>query len=479
MILDVGANEGDFALALALGNPDIHVLAFEPIPTLAASIVARAAASNCRNLSCRQIAIDETSRQAVFHIADHHDRGVSSLMDFDKSGINANDYWRDRGDLYFSYDLNVQVSRLDDVLAPAPPSRIRFIKIDAQGVDLAVLHSLGNLLDRVEAGMFEVPATRLTRLYEKEDVDLRAALVFLDEHDFDVHAIKPNDPAINEFNVMFHRRGLDWRAMEQELGLRGLPLYDGRHFWHMPADRLMTPEADLMAARLEVDQATAKSVADTQAAAAALEEAATLRAEALQLRKDVAEAKQAARHGEASLAAAMHEADTLRVDAAGLRLESAGLREQREALLPQAAALQAQVAELRLQVADSQAGQAEARQRGDAMQDALARAMEASAGAYRVAIASEQEAARVRDTRSHLFSISEALQVEMREVRSLLASRQAQVDAACQDAETAREETRALETEAKLLRERIAGLYGSSSWRLTGPMRRLVRLVRG
>ncbi len=479
MILDVGANEGDFALALALGNPGLQVLAFEPIPTLAASIVARAAASKCRNLSCRQIAIDDTSRQAVFHIADHHDRGVSSLMEFDKTGIDANDYWRERADLYFSYDLNVQVSRLDEVLAPAPPARIRFIKVDAQGVDLAVLHSLGALLDRVEAGMLEVPATRFTRLYDKEDIDLRAALVFLDGHGFDVHAIKPNDPAINEFNVMFHRRGLDWRALEQELGLRGLPLYDGRHFWHMPADRLMTPEADLIAARREVDDATARSAADMQAAAAAREEAAVLRAEAVQLRQDVAEANQAARQGDASLAAALHQADTLRADAAGLRLEGVGLREQREALLAEAAALHARVAELRLQVADCQAGQAEAGRRGDAMQDALARAMEASAGAYRVAIASEQEAARGRDTRAHLFSVAEALQAEMREVRGLLASRQAQVDAARQEAEAAGHEARALQEEARLLRERIAGLYRSSSWRLTGPMRRLVRLVKG
>ncbi len=475
MILDIGANEGEFALALAQLNPNLQVLAFEPIPVLAAAIKERASTLGCRNLSCHQIAIDEAARLATFHIADHYDRGVSSLLQFDRAAIDANDYWQQRPDLHFSYDLKVQVCRLDEVLADDPPARIRFIKIDAQGVDLAVLRSLGSLLGRVEAGMVEAPATMLTRLYSEEDVDLLAVLNFLREHGFDVHALKPNDPAVNEFNVIFHRRGLDWRALERDLHLRGLPLYDGKHFWHLPANHLLHPEAELAESR------------------AAAEELAVLRPEAERLRQAEAAAQSEVRRHVDILRTTAEELAALRPEAERLRQAEAaaqsevrrhvdilkGATDEIARLHPQATALQAEVAVLRPEVEALRPEverlrrvEAEAARTSAAAQREAAKAMEVCSTAYQSAMLAQQEIGRMRVAREHLLAANLTIRTELEETRRLLGVKRAELTQASHATERAH-------AEAQALHDRILGLYRSTSWRLTGPLRRLVRLVRG
>ena len=242
LVIDIGANQGEFAIEIATRNPGLDVLAVEPIPELCARIEDGAHARGAGNVRTRCLAIDATGRAAEFHVADHADQGVSSLLRFHDEGLRADEYWRQREDLHFERTIAVDVRRLDALPEVVAAPRIRFLKIDAQGVDLAVLASLGEHRSRLEAGMLEVPATRGTRLYAEERHDLGTAIAQLREWGFEVHAIKPNDPAANECNVYFHRRDLDPKVIEQELGLRSLRLYDGKHYWHLPSGQLH-PEA--------------------------------------------------------------------------------------------------------------------------------------------------------------------------------------------------------------------------------------------
>ncbi len=244
LVIDVGANLGGFALEVAERNPNVHVLAFEPIPSLCHQLRACAVERSIVNLTVLQLAVDAEERSAVFHVADHADQGVSSLLDFDASSLATDEYWRTRTDLYFEHEIDVSVTRLDAVPEIHAADRIRFIKIDAQGVDLAVLESLGELLGRTEAGMLEAPATIKAKLYAQETHDLHAVMTRLVELGFCVYAIKPNDHASNEFNVFFCRRDLDPQDIEATLRLRGIHLYDGKHYWHAPSDSLK-PDGNL------------------------------------------------------------------------------------------------------------------------------------------------------------------------------------------------------------------------------------------
>ena len=236
VVIDVGANKGEFALEILAKNPEILVLAIEPIPELCAEI--RSVAAGMKRLSdieVRCCAVDAQERTAQFHVADHADHGVSSLLSLSKPEIEQDDYWKTRGDLYFDKTIQVEVRRLDKILSQLDVDRIPFVKIDVQGLDIQVLHSMGEYLKCVDAGMLEITSTLDKRLYQGEEYDLHRALNALDEMGFQPYSIKPNDPASNEFNLFFCRRGLDIRALEQRLRLAEVPLYSAKDYWHAPS----------------------------------------------------------------------------------------------------------------------------------------------------------------------------------------------------------------------------------------------------
>ncbi len=269
LVIDVGANQGDFALEVAARNPAVGVLAFEPIPQLCANIAAAAEKRRLDNLAALPLAVDERARTTRFHVAAHDDFGVSSLLELDHASIGRDEYWKDRKDLYVDHAIEVSVVRLDSIPAIQQAERIRFIKIDAQGVDLPALESLGEYLPRAEAGVLEVPAIRESRLYADELHDLHSVTSRLLALGFRIYAIKPNDHASREFNLFFCRHNLDWREMESALHLRGIHLYDGKHFWRSPASQL-TPDAALSDMRrvverlAVVDSALAREYAETK-----------------------------------------------------------------------------------------------------------------------------------------------------------------------------------------------------------------------
>lgn len=239
-IIDVGANRGDFLFQVAARSPSVTVIGIEPIPELYDELAIKKDSLNLPNIELLKKAINTSEGFAKFHVARHADWGVSSLLNFDSDNISKNEYWAQRSDLYFEDEIDVEITRLDTFLIEAGYNHIDFIKIDAQGVDIKVLESLGDLLKNVDAGMLEAPTTRGAALYSNEPT-LKDVLDFLERNGFEPYAIKPNDPACAEVNVFFNRVGLDWQEIENRLNLRGIPIYDGKHYWHVPSSSATTP----------------------------------------------------------------------------------------------------------------------------------------------------------------------------------------------------------------------------------------------
>lgn len=238
VIIDIGSNHGEFSLEVARRNPANRVIAIEPIPGLAEELRVAADAEGLGNHELMMVAVGSNPGQKPFNVSSLGDSGISSLLDLDLRGIAADDYWRHREDLCFSSEITVDVVTLERIILELNVDRIDFLKIDAQGLDLDVLASAQGTLALVQAGMLEVPTTSHQRLYGAETQDLRAALNVLADAGFDVYAIKPNDPACNEVNVYFARPGVDPRALEERLGLNGLPIYDGKHYWAIPVSNV-------------------------------------------------------------------------------------------------------------------------------------------------------------------------------------------------------------------------------------------------
>lgn len=245
IIVDVGANIGGFSLEIAMRNPKLRVYAIEPEPELIAQLNQSSQSLGTNNHIVCNFAVSDKNGAANFYVSHEGDWGTSSLLPFDNSHIKQDPYWSTRSDLVHSSVIRVDTKRLDTFLDGLEYDEIKFIKIDAQGFDLIALHSLGAHIERVHAGMIEVVGVKSSTLYVGEQNDLRSAQNYLADKGFIVYAIKPNDPAANEYNLFFHRLGVDIGSLEIELSLKKLTYYDGKNYWHHPSNKLEDVDAQL------------------------------------------------------------------------------------------------------------------------------------------------------------------------------------------------------------------------------------------
>ena len=235
LCIDVGANSGDFCLEFAKRNPLIIVIAIEPIPRLANQIVERASKLNLGNLLVHQLAIDTSQGTCKLNLSLSGDYGTSSLLEFNDENLKNNEYWSKRDDLRHSETLDVNRTRLDILLEQYPDLPIKYIKIDAQGFDLKVMESLGNKINSVEAGSLEAYTSESSNLYLDVDCSVGSVCNNLQKNNLSVVAIKPNDPACNEVNVFFAKNASEYKKLEIDLNLKGIPNYDDKNFWHCPS----------------------------------------------------------------------------------------------------------------------------------------------------------------------------------------------------------------------------------------------------
>ncbi|MBV6821303.1 FkbM family methyltransferase, partial [Rahnella sp. PD12R] len=246
IILDVGANYGGFSLEIAKRNPESIIYAIEAEPGLADYLKSKQNELDLPNHITECFAVCEENGKSEFYVSELGDHGTSSLLPFSQSHIDNDSYWADRKDLFHSRAVEVETKRLDTFLDTVEFKEIDFIKIDVQGLDLSVLRSAGNYLEKIRAGMLEVPAITDKSLYENTNDDMRIALNYLFENGFQVYSIKPNDEASNEFNIYFIRNGENIHEIEQELNLQNFHFYDGKNFWHAPSHKLEFPEQHII-----------------------------------------------------------------------------------------------------------------------------------------------------------------------------------------------------------------------------------------
>lgn len=134
VVLDIGANRGQFAMELLATN-DVAVICFEPVDAAfdALCVLAREEP----RISPRKLAVASSTGSADFHVQ-RSDVGSSLLEPLPNQGSE----W-----LTASAVVSVDTIRLDDFLTRENISRISLLKSDAQGYDKRVIESAGAFLN--------------------------------------------------------------------------------------------------------------------------------------------------------------------------------------------------------------------------------------------------------------------------------------------------------------------------------------------
>ena len=77
-------------------------------------------------------------------------------------------------------------------------------RIDAQGVDLKVMASLGEYIKILNRGMLETASSKSVALYKGQHT-IEDVVLFLVRHGFEIERLTPNDVHCNEVNVIYKR----------------------------------------------------------------------------------------------------------------------------------------------------------------------------------------------------------------------------------------------------------------------------------
>jgi len=144
-LIDVGANKGQFALAVLSVVPDVKVDCFEPLPA-AATTLENWARTASPNICVHRIALSVDKGSAKFYVGSRED---SSSLLLPASG-------RLEMGLGIKDTIVVQKDRLENVLSTADVLRPSLLKIDVQGGELDVLKGIGPLLDVIDYIYLEV-----------------------------------------------------------------------------------------------------------------------------------------------------------------------------------------------------------------------------------------------------------------------------------------------------------------------------------
>lgn len=152
--IDVGAHKGEACFNYACRNPSLQVYAFEPNLRAAIRLM-----GHVSNYIVIPMAVAEQDGHSEFHI--NRFTEASSLLPMSEESRKT---WIGGEGLAVESTTIVSTVRLDTFMQLAGIEKVDYLKIDAQGMDLAVLRSVGSRLADVAKITIEV-ALSPTPLY--------------------------------------------------------------------------------------------------------------------------------------------------------------------------------------------------------------------------------------------------------------------------------------------------------------------------
>lgn len=177
VVLDVGANGGQFAGELREFGYKGRIISFEPLSTAHAELQIRA--KHDANWAIgERTAIGAEKGRVEFHISENS--VCSSILEILPPIVNAEPRAR------FTGSETVPVNRLDDLVTLAPNDRV-LLKVDVQGYEMPVFKGAGKILKRC-AGL--VTELSLVPCYAGQ-VLASEMMDYLKGYGFDVWALEP------------------------------------------------------------------------------------------------------------------------------------------------------------------------------------------------------------------------------------------------------------------------------------------------
>ena len=200
VVLDVGANLGQFALGLRDRGYRGKIVSFEPIDSVFREL--KAVAERDGNWQTHNFALGAVPGRAVLNVSRRSE--FSSILEQSPAALRFD------ATAAVQRQEEVTVACLDDLFAPFR-DQIVFLKIDTQGYERPILEGAREVLSQVVGVQLELP---LVHLY-KETWSLTDALIYMEDAGFVLAQLVPvnclrDDPvSAIEIDGVFRRRRAD------------------------------------------------------------------------------------------------------------------------------------------------------------------------------------------------------------------------------------------------------------------------------
>lgn len=196
LVIDVGANVGQFSLVVRHESPDAQIIAFEPLSGPAKTF--RAVFSGDRQVELHQVAIGRTAGHDIaMHISARADS--SSLLEITRTQIETFPGTQEVG------IEKVEVRPLSDFVSELHVPSNAMLKIDVQGYELEVLQATGGVLAKIDWIYVE---SSFVALYANQAL-AHEILEFLAARDFSLRSIhnvhQDKTGAVIQADFLFHR----------------------------------------------------------------------------------------------------------------------------------------------------------------------------------------------------------------------------------------------------------------------------------
>jgi FkbM family methyltransferase len=178
MVLDVGANAGQYAGRLRAAGYSGGIVSFEPLAQAFAALERAAAADP--GWEARRLALSDTDGEAEIHVSANS--WSSSLLDMDERHLAS------APESAYVGTERVTTARLDSIWDEVLGQDARpFLKLDVQGFEMRVLRGATGHLDHLAGVQAELS---LVHLYEGDSL-WRDLVDHLEAYDFELAGLEP------------------------------------------------------------------------------------------------------------------------------------------------------------------------------------------------------------------------------------------------------------------------------------------------
>jgi len=171
VVIDIGSNNGHFALKMAAKAISGMVIGFEPDPRNYDRCLRNLALNSFSNLRIRKAALGDFRGEGILERSNPKNQGMNRMI-------------QNQGKELVAESVNVGISRLDDLAEITDLEYIDLIKLDVEGYELKVLKGACNTLTKFRPRLFVEVDDTLLRAQGTSSTEL---LSFILDLDYSIH----------------------------------------------------------------------------------------------------------------------------------------------------------------------------------------------------------------------------------------------------------------------------------------------------